>query len=63
MKEFTIILKTLKEDNKRLRYIRKEYRNLTNNRVEEIFDLRKELNIRSIKETSKKYIDSNEETY
>ena len=43
--------------------MRKEYRNLTNNRIKEIFDLRKELNARSIEETFKEYIDSNKETY
>ena len=36
---------------------------MTNNRVKEIFNLRKELNIKSIKEIFKKYIDSDEETY
>ena len=49
----------------RLRHLRERYRELTDTRVKEIFDLKEELSVKIIKEESKpvKYANSNEETY
>ena len=59
------MLKKQQKEIERLRYLREKYRDLINNRVEEIFDFKKELSAKIAKENLKdtKYVNFDDETY